>query len=295
MRPAERLTLAYLRDHPLDAARDLALLSPPEAAEVLRTQPAAVAGAVLELLPLQTVAAVAEMLPAEALAALLPALSAPTATRLLRVLPAGTQQALLHRLAPAEAEVLRRALRFAPGTAGSLADPRALTLPPHLTVEDALSRVSEHALITAYYVYVVAETNRLVGVVTLKELLLADPRAPLQAVMRADPARLGAHLPSTSLLSHHLWRVYPMLPVVERGEAFVGALRLRTLHALETHGPDGAAGPLPSRSAVLQLLELTTAGALGALELVLWLGGDVTRSHEGAPPRREHPEGGEHP
>jgi len=65
-----------------------------------------------------------------------------------------------------------------------------VTLPRALTVGEALARLREMAQTPnmIYYLYVVEAENswKLVGVIALRSLILADPSAPLEEVMRTE-------------------------------------------------------------------------------------------------------------
>jgi Mg/Co/Ni transporter MgtE len=81
-------------------------------------------------------------------------------------------------------------LPYEDDTAGGLMTTEFLTLPRNLTVGEALARLREMAETPnmIYYLYVVeAETSwKIVGVIALRSLILADPGVPLEEVMRDD-------------------------------------------------------------------------------------------------------------
>jgi len=81
-------------------------------------------------------------------------------------------------------------LPYADDTAGGLMTTEFVTLPRDLTVSEALARLRDMAETPnmIYYLYVVAAEDswRLIGVIALRSLVLADPSAPLQNVMRRD-------------------------------------------------------------------------------------------------------------
>jgi Mg/Co/Ni transporter MgtE len=66
-----------------------------------------------------------------------------------------------------------------------------LAVPESLTAQQTIEalRANKSAAEMAYYVYVLADmaSERLVGVVSLRQLVLADPRTPLTAVMTHEP------------------------------------------------------------------------------------------------------------
>src|SRR5947209_5708399 len=74
--------------------------------------------------------------------------------------------------------------------AGGLMTTEFVVLPKHLTAGEALARLREMAQTPnmIYYLYVVEheESWKLCGVIALRSLILADPNAPLEEVMRDE-------------------------------------------------------------------------------------------------------------
>jgi magnesium transporter len=95
---------------------------------------------------------------------------------------------ILRRLAHAEREDIRRLASYEPGTAGAVMTTDYATLPPHITVREAIDRLRQEApdRETIYYNYVVDDNRRLLGFVSLKNLFLARPRARVDEVMKTD-------------------------------------------------------------------------------------------------------------
>ncbi len=95
---------------------------------------------------------------------------------------------ILRRLAHAEREDIRRLASYEPGTAGAVMTTDYATLPPHITVREALDRLRQEApdRETIYYSYVVDDARKLLGLISLKNLLLARPRAQIDEVMHTD-------------------------------------------------------------------------------------------------------------
>ena len=95
---------------------------------------------------------------------------------------------ILPHLAQAEREDIRRLASYEPGTAGAVMTTDYVTLPPHLTVREALERLRHEApdRETIYYSYVVDPQRRLIGFVSLKKLILARPLARIEDIMQRD-------------------------------------------------------------------------------------------------------------
>ncbi len=93
----------------------------------------------------------------------------------------------------ARAEVERQ-LQYPEGTAGDLMTTRFVRLEPTMTVEQALAHVRQVARDreTIYACYVVEPgTNHLLGVVSLRDLVVNDGPRPVQEIMRTHPVTVG--------------------------------------------------------------------------------------------------------
>ena len=95
---------------------------------------------------------------------------------------------MLPFLAQAEREDIRRLASYEPGTAGAVMTTDYVTLPPHITVREALERLRHEApdRETIYYCYVVDHKRRLIGFVSLKKLILSRRSAVIEDIMQRD-------------------------------------------------------------------------------------------------------------
>jgi Mg/Co/Ni transporter MgtE len=66
-----------------------------------------------------------------------------------------------------------------------------VTVPPSVTAEQAIQLVREQAaaMDNVYYVYVVDEGEQLLGVLSLRELVVAEPSTPIGRVMHRELLR----------------------------------------------------------------------------------------------------------
>jgi magnesium transporter len=99
------------------------------------------------------------------------------------------REALLAGLdAPTRHEVAAL-LAYAEDEAGGLMSPRYVRLRPDMTVDEAvayLRRAARERVETIYYIYVLDAEQRLVGVVSFRDLFAARPDAPVRDVMRTN-------------------------------------------------------------------------------------------------------------
>jgi magnesium transporter len=92
---------------------------------------------------------------------------------------------ILVAMEPAEAEELRELLAYPPDTAGGLMTPAFVAVAPNLRADEtvvALRQVAEEAE-TVNYVYVVDADDRLLGVLSLHNLVFSRPETPVGELM----------------------------------------------------------------------------------------------------------------
>ncbi|MBW2495201.1 MAG: CBS domain-containing protein, partial [Deltaproteobacteria bacterium] len=210
-------------------------------------------------------AAVLESFDAAKLASVLEALPLDVASRLTRRLPAECAEAALEKLGPRSSRALRALLHFRENTAGSLMDPNVLALPSDLTAREALQQIRKTPESARYNVYVVDSEQRLAGAVNLRELLLAKPQSRLADLMVRDPLRLDAHADRSVIVTHPGWKEVHSLPVVDEGGGYLGAVRYRTLRALEEEMQRGRTEDGDVRESLGQLFSAGAGGLLDAL------------------------------
>jgi len=103
------------------------------------------------------------------------------------------REEVLPLVAKAEREDIRKLVGYAQGTAGAVMNTDYAMLRPELTVSQALEQVRLQApgKATVYYIYVVDEQRRLVGFVSLRDLILARPAQLVGEIMHADVIAAG--------------------------------------------------------------------------------------------------------
>ena len=270
------LTLGYLQAHPVEAARHLESLDPHESAQLLKTLPVEEIASVLEhCLPVST-AKVIEELPQEVGSDVLSSMNATSAIGVLRQFDDPLRQEILDRLDNPMGATLRRALRYSPNTAGSLADPRVFTLPPDIQVEEAIDRIRTYGQKAMYYIYVIDRDGKLEGVVTLRQLLVDTSHHLVGSVMEAQITTLSAEANLEEILQHPEWSRFHTLPVVDRWGTFFGALRYRMLRRTEKN----VGGKAPLGSVSDSLMQLWEAYSLTGIRLMTDVAQTINERHK---------------
>jgi magnesium transporter len=105
---------------------------------------------------------------------------------LLRRLPAQVSEALLRLVDEADRRDIANLSRYGENTVGAIMTSDYAWLPADLTARQAIERLRAQApdRETIYYVYIVDEpTRRMLGILTLRALVLADPNTPIRQLM----------------------------------------------------------------------------------------------------------------
>jgi len=101
---------------------------------------------------------------------------------------------------------------------------------PAMKVRDtieALRRLTKKALIT--YGYVTDDANKLLGVIVMRDLMLAEPDTTLAETMLGNPFTLRPEMPLTDAMRAAVNRHYPVYPVCDEAGLFLGLVRGQTL------------------------------------------------------------------
>lgn len=254
-----------LRKHPREAARAIERLAAAEGAATLSRCEPAVAAEVLSRLTSISAGPILALMKTARLADAVAQLPPDRAARLSRRLEDAERDALLRELPDASARPLRALLRHPEDSAGALMDPDVLALPLELTVREAIERIRTTPETARYNVYVTDAEQRLVGVVNLREILIAAPRDRLEAIMHRDVHRLPADADRHAIVAHPGWRDVHALPVVDERDAYLGAIRYRTLRRIESELTPSRDDGTTARA----LGDLFATGSIGVLEALV--------------------------
>ena len=98
------------------------------------------------------------------------------AADLVEEMPANVVKRILKQADPEMRSSINQILRYPEYSAGSIMTTEYVSLRPHMTVEEAILRIRRQGVDkeTIYTCYVTAKDRRLLGLVTVKDLLLAD-------------------------------------------------------------------------------------------------------------------------
>ncbi len=128
-----------------------------------------------------------EHMPDEKVADVLEEMAPDEAADLLAELPEDRSKDLLNLMQHEEAEDVRKLLTYAVDSAGGLMNTEFLAIPPALTVAEAIAVLRREGpkIQNLFYIYVTDESMRLLGVFSLRDLVLAEPSTVVKKIMHS--------------------------------------------------------------------------------------------------------------
>ena len=248
-----KLILSILdNQHPADVAALTNELAPADACTLLRLLPLDERADVFGYLDSEHQVEIGRALGRREFAKIVSEMSADERVDLFNHLPPDQQQTLLPALAQAEREDIRKLSSYPEGTAGAVMTSDYATLPPHLTAREALDqlRLAAPDKETIYYAYVVDDARRVIGVVSLRDLIIAEADARVDALMDTHVIHLNAEASREE--AARLIAKYDLiaLPITNGGDALVGivtqddAMDVAEEEATEDFHRSGTVAPL---------------------------------------------------
>ncbi len=168
---------------PIDIADVLALIEPTLAWQLLERLPNR--STIFSYLDADIQVAMAHKFPRDSMAVLIGEMPSDERTDLYKHLNQEQRDALLPALAQAEREDIRRLSSYAERTAGALMSSDYATLRAEMNVAEALAalRLEAPDAETIYHAYVIDDNRQLLGVVSLRVLILASPEQLIGDIM----------------------------------------------------------------------------------------------------------------
>ena len=143
-------------------------------------------------------------------------------------MPANVVKKILRSAKPEKRELINKFLRYPDKSAGSIMTPEYLDLREGMTIEQALARIRKIGEYkeTINVCYVTDPTRRLKGVVSIKDLLLAQPDTKVDEIMTVSIVSVDTHTPQEE--ASHTIRKYDLisLPVVDGENRIVGIITI---------------------------------------------------------------------
>jgi magnesium transporter len=222
----DKLTLRSTLDeyHFADIGQALAEFEPKEALPLISMFSLGDRAKVFSYLPPYLQADIAALMKRHKLAALFSRMDADERADLYNDLDEEQRAMVLPGLAQAEREDLRKLSSYAEGTAGAIMTSDYATLKEHWLVSRALKQLRLEApdKETIYQTYVIDGQRRLLGTVSLRELILASPDTQVRELMRTEVVSVSVDESQEQAAKQIRHYDLLALPVVDEVQKLVG-------------------------------------------------------------------------
>lgn len=193
--------------------------------EILRMVSDEIATDILAEMDVESSAEVFEKMQEPRAARILEELDPDDATDVFAELEVQKREVLLSKMEPESAQAVKELLVYDSDSAGGAMTPDVCSVRDFFTVDEAIQAIRDQAseLETIYYVYVVNASEELLGVVSMKDLLLSTPETAVTTLMETH--MLGMLAPDTDKeQAANLMAEYNLiaLPVVDSNNKLLG-------------------------------------------------------------------------
>jgi magnesium transporter len=218
--------------HSEDVADLVAELEPDEAAELLARLPAEEAAPIFERLENHEQEELVELMPTESVAQIASEMASDDRADLFSVLPEAIGDKILETLEkvdPEAAEDVREIEKYPETSAGHLMTTDYVSVSPDAMVADALEAVRAFAKDSnepVYNVYALEKDGRLLGLASLRELILGAPSDGLRDIMHANVITVPAEEDQEEVARKMAKYDLNAMPVVDARGALLGVITI---------------------------------------------------------------------
>lgn len=216
------------QQEPADILEMIEELPPDEKIVVFRLLPKDQAAVVFSELEPDDQMALIELFKEEKLREIISSMSPDDRAELLEEMPANVVNRLLSYLSPEERNETLSLLNYPENSAGRLTTPKCLELHPEMSVREALEKIRMEGRDkeTIYVMPVIDHQRKLLGVVSLEDLIFADPSTLIEQVMDDQPVFVYATTDQEEVAQ--IMRKYDLVavPVVDSEQRLIGIITI---------------------------------------------------------------------
>ena len=229
--PLLPLVLKYLETDLSAAARTLETMDEGQVAEVLKSLPAPLAAKIVRQLQVSYAAALLKDAEAELFQEISQNLEPQHAATIFMHLPVDVRERFLNQVPEKLKLEIREHLTYPENSVGRLMTTHFLSFRSNIEVRDAVEKIRQLAKkqFPASYAYAVSEEGQLVGVVNMRDLLLASPDQSLESVIRREVFAIHCFTDREDAASELSKRKYFAAPVVDNDNRILGIIKAEQL------------------------------------------------------------------
>ncbi len=223
----ETLIKRYFEEDPIKTARLLETMSEEQVAEVLTGLSPVLCIGVIRHLNDAFVASILNHLPQEQFSSIVDLLDSQRGANILMRLPEDLRQVLLEHLDKKKKYDIEELLTFPLNSAGSIMSKDIIAVHGDIRVKDVIQKIRELANkhVQQFYVYVVDEDEKFIGVLNMRDLLLTSEDTQIKKVMRGNPFKVDSFMDREQVASELAARRFFAAPVVDQEGRLLGVVK----------------------------------------------------------------------
>lgn len=228
------LSLRFIENHPVDAAKILESLPPSKTCEFLfHIDEQYVVKVMARLVPEYAANCFAQ-LPLDRSLQLVRQLETQPVVDIFRYLTPSIKNRLLNQMPLSKRLAVQTLNKYSQNSVGAWLSADYISVGEDRTIEDVIELIQESEQRNQEYVYVVNAKKQFVSAVNTFQLLKAGLKARISSIRGTSEISLSARSSIQDVCAHDAWKHYTMLPVIEHDRRLVGVLSYSDLmEALE--------------------------------------------------------------
>lgn len=228
MKILQKISTAWVKKHPDELARIVEGLPREEAQQIVETMKSEEIASIINYMNPHNAADILEVIPQDKITASLENLSVKTIFLVFRQLDEEARERLNSSLAPTVLKQIRELSSYPSNSVGPLMDPQVTTLRKEQPVREVIRQIRKIYKAepgALYYLYVTDQEHHLVGVVNIRDLLLADPGTIVEKIMNTELLTLRPEQDQEEVASLVEKYNYVAIPVVDAEHHLLGVVQ----------------------------------------------------------------------
>ena len=225
MNPLDSLFGSFIELHPDDAARALENIDADDARQLADRLPVTQAVELFERMSPHVAAKLFESAEIDRARDIVSRMKPRTGSALLQQVSEARRAEVLDGLPESAALPLRTLAKYEEETAGAIMEPRVASLPIDLSVQQAIDFIRRTPREALHYLYVTRRDGRLIGVLNMRDLLLAAPGDGMESLVRPNVLSVTDTTDREEVVTMMRERGFFALPVVDFDGRLVGVVK----------------------------------------------------------------------
>ncbi len=229
--PLLPLVCRFFESDPVAAAHSLETMNEEESAMALKALPAPILAQAFRHLQAKQAAVLLKEVPPDLFKQVAEKLDPQQGASILLSLPKNVRTLFLENLSEKAKREIQDILTYPESSAGRIMTTDFLAFRTEVKVGDAVQKIRSlaHQNVSASYTYVVDGENHLMGVVNMRDLLVASSDDPLEAITRRGVFSVNCFMDREDVANELSKRNYFAVPVVDHENRLLGVIKAEQL------------------------------------------------------------------